>query len=263
MANNQYINKVVYDNSTLIDVTDTTAEESDVMQGKVFTLKSGAKGLGTMNLSSKMNLVSNPTANDILLTDANGQAIDSGHALSEYQTTLVSGTNIKTVNSQSVLGSGNLSIPSIYHGDEVGTFPTPINADQLNGYSMINLIKYLFPIGAIYQNTSNVNPSTFITGTTWTLRSSVALASEHVFGNGRTLGKTNGTGLYGDYANGSSYIMTGTGFYGKTLPVNVSAGSGPANAGVGVPTKSQLGANPEYSGLIADTITIYTWERTA
>lgn len=60
--------------------------------------------------SRKMNKASNPTANDILVTDANGQAVDSGVQLSAKQDTLVSGTSIKTINGESVLGSGDIEI---------------------------------------------------------------------------------------------------------------------------------------------------------
>lgn len=82
MANNQNVNKVVYDGVTLMDVTDTTATESDVVTGKVFTKADGSKGTGTANY---MDLVSNPTANDILVTDANGQAIDSGESIGDLK----------------------------------------------------------------------------------------------------------------------------------------------------------------------------------
>ena len=41
------INKVVYDNTTLMDISDTTAEQSDVMEGKYFYDKSGVKVSGT------------------------------------------------------------------------------------------------------------------------------------------------------------------------------------------------------------------------
>lgn len=47
MANNPYVNKVVYGNSTVMDISDTTAEESDVASGKTFYKASGAKGVGT------------------------------------------------------------------------------------------------------------------------------------------------------------------------------------------------------------------------
>ena len=44
---NQYNNKVVLGNETLIDITDTTAVASDVAQGKYFYLASGQKVVGT------------------------------------------------------------------------------------------------------------------------------------------------------------------------------------------------------------------------
>lgn len=68
------INKVVYGQDTLIDITDTTASASDVAQGEVFYNNAGVRTVGTGNYMDK---VSNPTANNILVTDENGQAIDS------------------------------------------------------------------------------------------------------------------------------------------------------------------------------------------
>lgn len=41
------INKIIYGNDTLIDITDTTAEAEDVTSGKVFYTKSGARSVGT------------------------------------------------------------------------------------------------------------------------------------------------------------------------------------------------------------------------
>lgn len=69
-------NKVVYGNQTLIDLTDSTLQSSDeIINGVTAYDRSGTLLTGTANF---MDLVSNPTANDILVTDANGQAIDSG-----------------------------------------------------------------------------------------------------------------------------------------------------------------------------------------
>lgn len=47
MANNQYVNKVVYGAVSIIDITPTTAVESDVAQGKVFFKADGSQATGT------------------------------------------------------------------------------------------------------------------------------------------------------------------------------------------------------------------------
>lgn len=47
MANNQYINKVVYGGNTLIDLTGDDVTASDVLSGKKFHLPSGAEATGT------------------------------------------------------------------------------------------------------------------------------------------------------------------------------------------------------------------------
>lgn len=47
MANNQYINKVIYGGNTLIDLTSDDVQASDVLSGKKFHLPSGAQGTGS------------------------------------------------------------------------------------------------------------------------------------------------------------------------------------------------------------------------
>ena len=69
------VNKVIYGNTPIMDITDTTAEAADVAAGAVFYDRSGTRRVGT---GDYMDKVSNPTANDILIVDANGQAVDSG-----------------------------------------------------------------------------------------------------------------------------------------------------------------------------------------
>jgi len=73
MANNKYVNKVVYGNDTLIDITDTTAEAGDVISGQVFYAKSGARSVGTLgtmtgatsSADGASGLVPAPTTSDI------------------------------------------------------------------------------------------------------------------------------------------------------------------------------------------------------
>lgn len=44
------INKVVYDGNTLIDITDTTATDSDVANGVVYYRADGTRGVGTLTI---------------------------------------------------------------------------------------------------------------------------------------------------------------------------------------------------------------------
>lgn len=46
MANNQYVNKVIYGGTTLIDISDTTATAAKVLASEKFYLKSGAAATG-------------------------------------------------------------------------------------------------------------------------------------------------------------------------------------------------------------------------
>lgn len=47
MANNQYVNKVIYGGQTLIDLTSDTVTASDVLKNVTFHLPSGASGVGS------------------------------------------------------------------------------------------------------------------------------------------------------------------------------------------------------------------------
>lgn len=174
MANNQYVNKVVYNGGTLIDITDTTATEADVAEGVVFYKKDGTRSVGTM---------------------ASGAYSFVGM--------VVSATNLST----------EANVKAIYGSD-----------------------------------------------TSWVLLSSVMLASENIVGNGYTLGLTDGTNLGGMRSRGDNASPSLYGVSAGTTQANTLLNN---NVGIGVPTKSQLGTNPEYSGLIADTVVVYTWERTA
>ena len=89
--------------------------DSIVMNGDAVTVTGGVADLGTVitqhqDISGKADKVSSPTNGNFAGLDANGNLTDSGHKHSDYQAALVSGTNIKTVNSTSLLGSGNISV---------------------------------------------------------------------------------------------------------------------------------------------------------
>ena len=65
MANNAYINKVIYGGNTLIDLTGDTVTAADVQNGKIFHLKDGSTTTGT-NIWDAYTQDANATASEIL-----------------------------------------------------------------------------------------------------------------------------------------------------------------------------------------------------
>lgn len=67
MANNQYVNKVIYGGDTLIDLTGDDVTVSDVASGVKFHLPSGAPGIGTNTYDADTS-DADATAAEILAT---------------------------------------------------------------------------------------------------------------------------------------------------------------------------------------------------
>lgn len=87
-----------------VDRALSTNNDSDASVASFLTVAAGAPGFNTST-----GVISIPN-NTSQLT--NGAGFITSSALSGYQTSLVSGTSIKTVNNTSLLGSGNISITS-------------------------------------------------------------------------------------------------------------------------------------------------------
>lgn len=82
-----------------------------------------------------------------------------------FQDKLVSGTNIKTVNNESLLGSGNISVSG-----------GGITIDDV------------YPVGSIYMSVSNTSPATLFGGTWERIEDTFLLASGTNYANGTTGG---------------------------------------------------------------------------
>lgn len=74
------INKVVYGNSTLMDLTSDTVTPSDVLNSKSFHDASGTLRTGSADISGKADKVSNATSGDLAGLDSNGNLTDTGIA---------------------------------------------------------------------------------------------------------------------------------------------------------------------------------------
>ena len=96
------INKVVYGNTTLIDLTDTTAEAADVAQGKYFYGKDGVKTAGTASGGSG--------SGGIIYQDLDGYlhlSEDSANVISIVDELDTAGGTIRTITGATESGGGS------------------------------------------------------------------------------------------------------------------------------------------------------------
>ena len=99
------------------------------------------------------------------------------------QNALVSGTNIKSVNGNSLLGSGNITISS--------------------GVSITDI----YPVGSIYMSVNNTDPGTLFAGTTWErIQDSFLLSA----GSTYTAGDTGGSATHSHTFTGSAVTSGGS-----------------------------------------------------
>ena len=170
-----------------------------------------------------------------------------------------------------VLYSNNASLSKddyynvqLEYGDRTSYEPYVPSLKKLNS-NIANISPLIaYPIGSVYFSVNNTNPSTILGGGTWVQIGSKLAVRENVFGNGKSLALTSDGSSVGALGYGANTIMYGSKTYGGNIGSTPSWGfSSGGDRNTGVPTKAQLGDTPQYSGLIVDTETIYSWKRTA
>ena len=90
------------------------------------------------------------------------------------QDTLVSGTNIKTINGNSLLGSGNIVIPG---GGGTSDYDSLTNRPQINSVTLtgnksfadLGLIDFFYPVGSYYETSDSSFDPNVTWGGTWVL----------------------------------------------------------------------------------------------
>ena len=133
MAENPYVNKVVYGNDTLIDISDTTATSSDVLNGKYFYTASGAKSQGSATIPVTDVTVNGTSvvSNGIAAIDLTGKS-DTGHTH-----TTIDITNFPTLATVATSGDYTdlLNKPTVFTGTDGtaagtnGLVPAPATTD--------------------------------------------------------------------------------------------------------------------------------------
>ena len=111
MAENPYVNKVEYGNQTLIDLTGDTVTPQTLLEGVTAHDKSGAPISGAVAVAPPSTTTPKMDGVAAVGTETAFARGDHVHPRdTSKQDTLVSGTNIKTVNNQSLLGAGDLKV---------------------------------------------------------------------------------------------------------------------------------------------------------
>lgn len=172
-----------------------------------------------------------------------------------------------TVTSSGTIDLGTVATSALYYGTGTTSGTATINADTLGGKNLTALLSLVYPIGSLYTTTSNMSPSDIMGFGTWNKVADKMPIGENVFGNGKSIGLTDGTSLVGlgtHKSSSTTYPLTTTlGSFGADYSTNDAGTVRTTNAIYGVPTKEQLGDNPENSGLIIDSITVNVWQRKA
>ena len=117
---NEYINKVIYGNDTLIDLSNDTVTENDVLSGKDFHLPNGAPASGA--ISQKTAATYYPSASDQVL--ASGQYLSGAQTIKGVVVTNLDAASIKSGVQVTV---GDSALPSRI-ANVTGTFTSDANA---------------------------------------------------------------------------------------------------------------------------------------
>ena len=164
-----------------------------------------------VDVDTKADKVVGATSGNLAGLDAYGNLTDSGRNANSFQDVLTSGTNIKTINGQTILGPGNINISLSAAGltlDEVADGQTrviPTNTSDLNNDSgfvqygengEISASKFIGPLETSYDDTEN-NTSMYKT----------LITQKKVYTG--ILGVANGSSPNNNtYANTSFYFLT-------------------------------------------------------
>lgn len=136
-------NKVVYGNTTLIDLTGDTATQEDVMQGKTFHDKSGVKKTGTATPGSAYEMLPTPSAS--LNESTVVQTIQGATGANDNVPSLFSVQQWTNVKKRRIIYTGNIGSTGI--GEWQGKQETQPTAQQEAGWGWWQNNAFILPSG--------------------------------------------------------------------------------------------------------------------
>lgn len=126
-------------NGSAVTVTDKVADLGNVVTAITINESAMTPTNGTLNLGNYI-----PIEKEFTISSALNELNDRIQVLSgiteSKQDTLESGVNIKTINSQSVLGNGNISLPTT--ASEIGALPSGTTLDSIGDGATRKLSDY-------------------------------------------------------------------------------------------------------------------------
>jgi len=165
----------------------------------------------TENSSSTLTNIFRTRSGDNPKQDKINEAID--HELGTKQDNLVSGTNIKTINNVSLLGSGNISVGSGGTIDIATSWNNPtsntrvpsekLTKDSLDAKAnsihthtasqVSGIAEMIYPVGSIYMSVNSTSPATLFGGTWERIKDMFLLAAGDTYEAGGTGGEAEHT----------------------------------------------------------------------
>lgn len=177
---NQYKNKVVYGDSVLMDITDTTAEAGDVASGAVFYAKNGARTVGTF-VQAQSDWEEDDTTDPAFILNkptipsaSSSTPLADGTASAGSSTAYARGDHVHPVSSLAALSDTIVSSPSsgqalVYDGtsskwvnasvsaSDIGAIPAPqaVNDGQFLKYKQLSQGVYGWGVTDLYAELNN------------------------------------------------------------------------------------------------------------
>ena len=213
---NEVVNKVVYGNNTLIDLTGDTVTAGDVLSGKTFHKADGTAATGSLTLSSLRPSNSDP---DTITAGGTYYAISDGKAISSYTSIIPSNASPVELSANALYRTNNQSGYAI---KELGSV-TPSNSSP--GFVASDAIYKIggssggYVISSYTNKTPSSSPSSVSSGSIYKMGGNGYVVDDYTY-----ISPSNSSPV--SLSSGSMYRMASSGYaiqtYTNTTPSDAS-----------------------------------------